>query len=666
MRYPVLWERTVRPGSPSSDPEYDWSWADERLGRLRQLGVEPIVGLLHHGSGPVWTDLLDDAFAPGLARFAAGVAQRYPWVTRYTVVNEPLTTARFSALYGHWYPHRRDDDAFIRALVNQCRAVVLAMQAIRAVNPNAQLVQTEDMCKVFSTAALAEKAAFYNDRRWLTFDLLCGRVNEKHPLWAYLRHASGEAGLQFFLEHPAPPDVIGLNYYLTSDRFLDDRTERYPGLAAHPDPVPFVDIEAVRVEGCGPVGHAQHIRDIWDRYGLPIAITEVHLGCSREEQLRWLREAWDAGCAARAEGIPLIAVTPWALMGSMDWDSLLVCDRQRYEAGAFDVRNGARPTAIAGAVRELASGREIAHPAARGFGWWHQPSAHGTRQSTSTRPPLLITGATGTLGRAMARICERRGLAYRLVSRSEMDIANPEEVARVVKALRPWAIVNASGYVRVDDAEYEVERCWRENVRGPEVLAQAAAQSKLPFVTFSSDLVFDGETDAPYTERAQVAPLSVYGRSKAAAEQIVIDIYPQSLIVRTAAFFGPWDPYNAVTMAMQTLSAGEVTHPSGDSVVSPTYVPDLVSACLDLLIDGEHGIWHLANDGAVTWAELEQAAAVEMGLNVDLIQPCRTDELALVAPRPRYSALGSERCQLMPPLDSAVARYVRELETSAF
>ena len=105
VRYPVLWERV----QPHADREPDWSFSDERLGRLRALGIRPIVGLVHHGSGPSYTSLLDDSFVSGLAAFARLVAERYPWVLDFTPVNEPLTTARFSALYGHWYPHAKDD-----------------------------------------------------------------------------------------------------------------------------------------------------------------------------------------------------------------------------------------------------------------------------------------------------------------------------------------------------------------------------------------------------------------------------------------------------------------------------------------------------------------------------------------------------------------------------
>src|SRR5947209_17075154 len=141
---------------------------------MQALGIEPIVGLVHHGSGPFGTSLLDDGFANGLATFAREVAERYPWVTRYTPVNEPLTTARFSALYGHWYPHARDDRLFARAAVNQLRATQLAMRAIREINSDAILVQTEDLGKTYSTPALRYQAKFENERRWLTFDALSG------------------------------------------------------------------------------------------------------------------------------------------------------------------------------------------------------------------------------------------------------------------------------------------------------------------------------------------------------------------------------------------------------------------------------------------------------------------------------------------------------------
>ena len=117
------------------------------------------------------TSLLDDTFAGGLAEFARACARRYPWIEMVTPVNEPLTTARFSGLYGHWYPHASDSRAFARMLLNECLATRAAMRAIRAEIPGARLVQTEDLGYTHATEPLGYQAEFENERRWLSFDM---------------------------------------------------------------------------------------------------------------------------------------------------------------------------------------------------------------------------------------------------------------------------------------------------------------------------------------------------------------------------------------------------------------------------------------------------------------------------------------------------------------
>ncbi|MEX0712941.1 MAG: sugar nucleotide-binding protein, partial [Pirellulales bacterium] len=612
LRYPILWECAA----PDDPQTVDWSWADERLGRLRSLGVFPIVGLVHHGSGPSYTDLLDSAFAPALAAFAGRLAERFPWVEAYTPVNEPLTTARFSALYGHWYPHHRDALAFARALLNQCRAVVLAMRAVREVRPDARLVQTEDLGKTYSTPALAYQADFENERRWLTYDLLCGRVDRHHPLGHFLLWLGVlELELLWFCHNPCPPDVIGINHYLTSERFLDERVDRYaPACQGGNGRHTYADIEAVRVRAEGLAGPEILLREAWKRYRLPLAVTEAHLGCTREEQLRWLWEVWQGAAAARRAGADVRAVTVWSLLGAFDWDSLMTLARGRYEPGAFDVRSSLRrPTALAALARDLAQGRPPDLPVLAQPGWWHRPErmlgVSAAPLPESAGPSLVITGATGTLGRAFARVCTARGLLFRLLRRAEMDIANRKQVDAVFDRYNPWAVINAAGYVRVDDAEREPGPCFRENVRGAAALAAACAGAGIPLVTFSSDLVFDGQQGSPYREQDTVGPLGVYGRTKAEAERRVLALHPRALVIRTSAFFGPWDEYNFVTAGLRTLRAGLPFPAADDTIVSPTYVPDLVHACLDLLIDAESGVWHLANQGETTWAGFARRAA---------------------------------------------------------
>ena len=208
LRYPVLWERVA----PASLDRAEFGWTDERLSRIRELGMRPIVGLVHHGSGPGYTSLLDPAFPDLLARYARMVAERYPWVTDYTPVNEPLTTARFSGLYGFWYPHQRSAQAFVRALLTQMRAVVLAMETIRTVNPAARLIQTEDSGVTCGTPATSVQVEHEAARRWLSWDLLTGRVDGRHPMYRYLR-ASGASDreLAFFRDRQCAPDILGLN-----------------------------------------------------------------------------------------------------------------------------------------------------------------------------------------------------------------------------------------------------------------------------------------------------------------------------------------------------------------------------------------------------------------------------------------------------------------------
>lgn len=372
MRYPLLWEKAA-----TSPTEFDWRFADERLPIMRNLGITPIVGLVHHGSGPDHVDMLGDSFVEGLANYAGRLARRFPWIQHYTPVNEPLTTARFCGLYGHWHPHGRSDRDFARILINECRATVLAMRAIRKVNPQAQLVQTDDLGTVYSTGHLAYQAEFENHRRWLAWDLLCGLVDIAHPMYRYLRVCGIEADeLDWFRANPCPPDVIGIDHYVTSDRFLDENVHRYPRSAWGSNGREcYADMDAVRVLERPGTSLRHVIQDAFQRYRIPIALTEIHIGCTEPEQIRWLDEAWSTCAQLASSGVDIRAVTVWAMLGSYDWDSLLTESRGHYEAGAFDVAAGyPRATALAGYITTLLSGEstpEVARILAT-HGWWRQ------------------------------------------------------------------------------------------------------------------------------------------------------------------------------------------------------------------------------------------------------------------------------------------------------
>jgi dTDP-4-dehydrorhamnose reductase len=276
------------------------------------------------------------------------------------------------------------------------------------------------------------------------------------------------------------------------------------------------------------------------------------------------------------------------------------------------------------------------------------------------RAPLLIIGKNGTLGRAFAKICEERLIHYQLLSREHCNICDVASVRQAIEKYKPWAIVNAAGFVRVDDAERELDRCYNENTIGPENLALASRQNGIKLITFSSDLVFNGEKNTPYTEEDDTAPLNIYGCTKARAEELVLNLNPDTLVVRTSAFFGPWDEYNFVHHVRRSLHHEETIPVVNDVYISPTYVPDLVNASLDLLVDGEKGIWHLANQGELTWADLAHEIADRFSLNRRYINSVRNVDMQYAAQRPFYSVLSSSRGILLPSLDDALKRFMRE------
>jgi dTDP-4-dehydrorhamnose reductase len=259
------------------------------------------------------------------------------------------------------------------------------MRAVRAVNPLAQLFQTEDAAHVFSTRRLDYQARFENQRRFASLDILTGRLGPDHPLHEFLLSRGVDRGtLDSFVADPCAPDMIGINYYVTSDRFLDDRIHDYPPHTHGGNGVErYADVEAVRVRDSGIVGHRQVLEEMWQRYRIPLALGEVHLTCGPEDQVRWLVEAWRAATEARENGIDVRGVTAWAAFGTKDWDSLLVERRGRYEPGLFDVRGSAvEATALAAVARDLGKTGASSHPMLAGPGWWRRDDRFAYPQLT--------------------------------------------------------------------------------------------------------------------------------------------------------------------------------------------------------------------------------------------------------------------------------------------
>lgn len=377
VRYPALWEHVAPRGLAAAD----WSWPDRRLLELRRRGMRPVVGLLHHGHGPRGMSLLHPGFPAAFARYAAAAAQRYPWVDTWLPINEPLTTARFSGLYGWWHPHARSEPIFALMLLAQCQAVRLAGRAIRRANPAARVLVNEDVGWTFSTPPLSEPADHLNQRRWLTWDLLEGRVTPEHPLHGLLASTPASRRLLAALaDDPEPPDLLGVDHYLTSDRFLDHRLAMYPEWAGE---TPYVDVEACRMPGLPAAGLRRAIAETWQRYRRPIVLAEVALAGEPADQVHWWNDAWQAALDAQAAGADVRAVTAWAAFGGVDWHCLMREAAGLYAPGLYDASvDPPRRLPVAAAVRATARDRLAAchGPKRRSAparvapgGWWVRP-----------------------------------------------------------------------------------------------------------------------------------------------------------------------------------------------------------------------------------------------------------------------------------------------------
>jgi len=365
-RFPLLWEHG------------DLDWAAPRLERLRARGVEPIVTLLHHGSGPLDTDLLDPAFPDRFAAYAERVARRFPWVRHWTPINEPLTTARFATLYGVWYPNLRDDRAFGRAMLHQTQAQQRAMERIRGIVPDAAFILTDDLQRFTAAdAGVDAYVAFLRERVFLSVELVAGRVDDRHPLFAFLRDACGVTAdeLAALRAHATPPDVVAFDHYVHSERYLftapDGRIGDVPAVYVAGEPAPR----------CAPL-----LAAAWERLRLPLALGEVHIHAAADERVRWLAQHAADVATVRSAGADVRAIGVWAAFGLVDWHSLLRRTDGVAEDGIFTFSGPAgepQRTAVADAVAALARGLPITGAA---DGWWE-------REARLRTPAALLAAA---------------------------------------------------------------------------------------------------------------------------------------------------------------------------------------------------------------------------------------------------------------------------------
>jgi len=278
---------------------------------------------------------------------------------------------------------------------------------------------------------------------------------------------------------------------------------------------------------------------------------------------------------------------------------------------------------------------------------------------------VLVTGASGQVGRELLRRAAAHGLEAVGLVRAELDVADPEAVRRALEGLRPAFVVNAAAYTAVDRAEREPEAAWRANRDGPAALADACRELGLPLLHYSTDYVFDGTLERPYREEDPVAPLNVYGASKAAGEEAVRRSWERHLILRTSWVYSPFGR-NFVKAILRAAAEREALEVVADQWGRPTAAADLAEAALALArrhLEGEAlpwGTYHLAGEGVTTWHGLAEAvveaAAPRLGRRVP-VRPIATADYPTAARRPLRAVLD---CRLARQRLGLAARPWRE------
>lgn len=262
---------------------------------------------------------------------------------------------------------------------------------------------------------------------------------------------------------------------------------------------------------------------------------------------------------------------------------------------------------------------------------------------------ILITGGSGQLGDALAKLCTAQGIAFKAVSRPAFDFERPETVEACFTAAKPDLVVNAAAYTAVDKAESDVAAATAGNHTGPLALAKLCERAGIPFIHVSTDYVFDGNKGAPYVETDPTGPTGVYGATKRDGEEAILATGAQAIILRTAWVYAAHGKNFARTM----LNAGRrmpLLRVVADQRGTPTAAPDLAAAILAIAAkiqatgwDQQYrGIFHATGGGETTWhgfASAIFAEAAKTGYAAPEVQPINTADWPTPTRRPPDSRL---------------------------
>ncbi len=326
-RYGIPWYRV--------EPEpgvFDWTWTDRVLETLvNRHGVEPIVDLMHYGT-PDWLEgaFLNPDYPARVAEYARAFAEQYRGLCFwYTPLNEPRVNAWYTARLGWWPPYRKTWSDFAAVLVALSRGIVETQRAIAEVEPGAVFVHVDatDLYKT-ADATLVEETAIRQELVFCALDLVQGRVDETTALYAWLRrHRISVESLEWFLQHPVKPHIIGYNTY---PMFSEKHVQR-----------DALGRMQVRSKFCDAETFAELTRMYARRYGLPVMCTETASTGPPWKRARWIADSVQRVYDLRAEGVPVVGYTYWPLFSLVSWAyqrGELPKDRYLIHMGLWDLR----------------------------------------------------------------------------------------------------------------------------------------------------------------------------------------------------------------------------------------------------------------------------------------------------------------------------------------
>lgn len=277
---------------------------------------------------------------------------------------------------------------------------------------------------------------------------------------------------------------------------------------------------------------------------------------------------------------------------------------------------------------------------------------------------VVITGAGGMLGQALQRQLAKKHEVIAL-SREKLDITQFNDVKDCLKAYSPDVVINAAAFTNVDGCESEQDKAFLLNAIGPRNIAIACNTVNASLVQISTDYVFNGKGTHPYGEFDKTDPVSIYGKSKLAGEELVKSLISKFYIVRTSWLFGEGGN-NFVQTMQQLATERDCLNVVDDQVGTPTYTQDLAKAIGMLILTEYFGVYHVTNSHPCSWYEFAKEILKQSNVSNIEVRPIKSSELGRPAPRPSYSVLDNRFWRLagFPELRNhrdALSEYINDM-----